>query len=462
MAKGTKTVFYCQECGTQTLKWMGRCPGCGAWNSLQEETVESTPRGQREHPRWERNKPLPITEIKPGANIRTRTENREFDRILGGGIVEGSLVLVGGEPGIGKSTLLLQVSNALSSREKTVLYVSGEESVQQSKIRAERLGASSPGLYLVSETNLDLILEYINEVNPSLVVIDSIQTVFKPEISSAPGSISQVRECAARLLVTAKSRGFAIILIGHVTKSGAIAGPRVLEHMVDTVLYFEGDRHHAFRILRAVKNRFGSTDEIGIFQMEEDGLKGVKNPSELFLSQRESGLTGSVVVPCLEGKRPILVEIQALVSHSGLAVPRRRATGLDWNRVLMLMAVLERRGGLRLQDKDVFINVVGGVKVSEPSADLGIVLAVTSNVKNSPVDPATVVMGEVGLGGEIRGVNRITQRLKEAAKLGFERAVIPEKNRDEIGKFKGLEIMTVKNIRQAMKALLGKGGVRNG
>ncbi|MFH1037588.1 MAG: DNA repair protein RadA [PVC group bacterium] len=451
-----KSAFFCQECGYRSLKWLGKCPGCGGWNTLVEETVEVEKKGTRAHPRWERQKPLPISEIKSRADIRTRTGIKEFDRILGGGIVAGSLVLVGGEPGIGKSTILLQVSNALSLSEKTVLYVSGEESVEQSKLRAERLGASSPGLYLVSETNLDLILEYIREVQPSLVVIDSIQTVFHPEVTSAPGSISQVRECAARLLVAAKSEGFAIFLVGHVTKTGAIAGPRVLEHMVDTVLYFEGDRHHAYRILRAVKNRFGSTDEIGIFQMSEGGLMEVKNPSEIFLSQREPGLTGSVVVPCLEGKRPILVEIQALTVSTGLAIPRRRATGLDVNRVLILMAVLERRAGLRLQDKDVFVNVVGGVKITEPAADLGVVAAVASNVKNAPIPPETVVLGEVGLGGEVRAVRQIEQRLKEAAKLGFERAIIPGSGADEIRKIKGLEIVPVRKIREALAAALQK------
>lgn len=427
-----KTTFSCQECGYNSLKWMGKCPGCGAWNTLVEERVEVEKKGVRAHPRWEKNRPRPITEIKFQTDIRVKTGIKEFDRILGGGIVAGSLVLVGGEPGIGKSTILLQVSNALSVSGKTVLYVSGEESVQQSKLRAERLGASSPGLFLVSETNLDLILEYIKEVQPSLVIIDSIQTVFHPEITSSPGSVSQVRECAAQLLVAAKSGGFSIFLVGHVTKTGAIAGPRVLEHMVDTVLYFEGDRHHSYRILRAVKNRFGSTDEIGIFQMSEGGLKEVKNPSEIFLSERESGLTGSVVVPCMEGKRPILVEVQALISQSGLAIPRRRATGVDLNRVIMLMAVLERRAGIRLADKDVFINVVGGVKVVEPGVDLGVLLAVASNVKNRPIDPETVVIGEVGLGGEVRAVRQIEQRLKEAAKLGFERAIIPRSNAAEI------------------------------
>ena len=445
-----KTAFFCQECGYKSLKWMGKCPGCGGWNTLVEETVEVENKKGRTPPRWDKNKPIPITEIKPQANIRTRTGIKEFDRILGGGIVAGSLVLVGGEPGIGKSTILLQVSNALSVSEKTVLYVSGEESVQQSKLRAERLGASSPGLFMVSETNLDLILEYINEVQPALVIIDSIQTVFNPEVTSAPGSISQVRECAARLLVAAKSTGFAIFLVGHVTKTGAIAGPRVLEHMVDTVLYFEGDRHHSYRILRAVKNRFGSTDEIGIFQMTEGGLEEVKNPSEIFLSEREAGLTGSVVVPCMEGRRPILVEVQALVSHSGLPIPRRRATGVDLNRVLMLMAVLEKRAGIRVADKDVFINMVGGVKVVEPGVDLGIVLAAASNVKNRPISSETVVIGEVGLGGEVRAVRQIEQRLKEAAKLGFERAIIPRSNAAKIKGIKGIKIVGVRKIREAI------------
>lgn len=451
-----KTAYSCQECGYRSLKWMGRCPGCGEWNTLVEETVEAEKKGARSHPRWEKVRPLPISEITARADIRTGSGLAEFDRILGGGVVAGSLVLVGGEPGIGKSTILLQVSNALSAAGKKVLYVSGEESVQQTKLRAERLGAASPGLYLVSETNLDLILEYIRQVGPSLVVIDSIQTVFHPEVSSAPGSISQVRECAARLLVAAKSEGFSIFLVGHVTKTGSIAGPRVLEHMVDTVLYFEGDRHHIYRILRAVKNRFGSTDEIGIFRMTEGGLEEVANPSEIFLSQREPGLTGSVVVPCLEGKRPILVEIQALTASTGLAIPRRRSTGLDVNRVLILMAVLERRAGLRLGDKDVFVNVVGGVKIAEPAADLGVVAAVASNVKNRPIPPETVLLGEVGLGGEVRAVRQLEQRLKEAAKLGFSRAVVPAAGSGAGKKIRGLEVVPVRKIRQALAAALGE------
>ncbi len=449
-----KTTFVCQECGHRSLKWMGKCPGCGGWNTLVEETVERVKKGVRAHPRWEKQQPQRISEIVAQSDLRTVTGLKEFDRILGGGVVAGSLVLVGGEPGIGKSTILLQVSNSLSGSGSTVLYVSGEESVQQTKLRAERLGASSSGLYLVSETNLNLILEYIRQVGPSLVVIDSIQTVFHPEVTSAPGSISQVRECAARLLVAAKSEGFSIFLVGHVTKTGEIAGPRVLEHMVDTVLYFEGDRHHSYRILRAVKNRFGSTDEIGIFRMSEEGLKEVKNPSEFFLSQREPGLSGSVVVPCMEGKRPILVEIQALTASTGLAIPRRRATGIDVNRVLILMAVLERRAGLRLGDKDVFINVVGGVKIAEPAADLGLAAAVASNLQNRPIPPETVIMGEVGLGGEVRAVRQIEQRLKEAAKLGFSRAIIPGAGADEIRKIRGLEIIPVRKIRQALSAAL--------
>ncbi len=449
-----KTAYFCQECGYKSLKWMGKCPGCGQWNTLVEETVEREKKAGRDHPRWEKHQPLPISEITARTDIRTGSGLKEFDRILGGGVVAGSLVLVGGEPGIGKSTILLQVSNALSAAAGTVLYVSGEESVQQTKLRAERLGASSSGLYLVSETNLDLILEYIRQVGPSLVVIDSIQTVFQPEVSSSPGSIAQVRECAARLLVAAKSEGFSIFLVGHVTKTGAIAGPRVLEHMVDTVLYFEGDRHHSYRILRAVKNRFGSTDEIGIFRMTEEGLKEVKNPSEIFLSQREPGLTGSVVVPCLEGKRPILVEIQALTASTGLAIPRRRATGIDVNRVLILMAVLERRAGLRLGDKDVFVNVVGGVKIVEPAADLGLVAAVASNLKNRPIPPETVILGEVGLGGEVRAVRQIEARLKEAAKLGFSRAIIPAAGAGEIKKIPGLEVVPVRKIREALSAAL--------
>ncbi|HPJ72516.1 MAG TPA: DNA repair protein RadA, partial [bacterium] len=335
-----KTAYFCQECGTKSLKWMGKCPGCGSWNTMVEETLEGEgATASAGPPRWERRKPVPVTEIESSRESRLETGIGEIDRLLGGGLVAGSLILVGGEPGIGKSTILLQVGNALASAGHRVLYVSGEESVSQTGLRARRLGASASDLFLVSETNLDFILSYLEESAPSLVVVDSIQTMFKPEVASAPGSIAQVRECGARLMVTAKNSGIPVILVGHVTKSGAIAGPRVLEHMVDTVLYFEGDRHHAYRILRAVKNRFGSTDEIGIFQMGEKGLREVKNPSEIFLSQRGADIPGSVVVPCLEGERPILVEVQALVTYSTLAVPRRRATGVDLNRVLMLLAV---------------------------------------------------------------------------------------------------------------------------
>jgi len=450
-----KTAFFCQDCGYKSLKWLGRCPGCGNWNSLVEETLsEDGP--AHTHPVWEKTKPLPISEIKSSENIRRKCGIGEFDRILGGGIVDGSLILVGGEPGIGKSTILLQVSEAFSRRGETVLYVSGEESVQQTKLRAERLGASSEKLFLVSETNLDLVYGYVEEIKPTLLVIDSVQTIFKPELVSAPGSVSQVRECGARLLVLAKSKGLSVFLVGHVTKSGAIAGPRVLEHMVDTVLYFEGDRNYTYRILRAVKNRFGPTDEIGIFQMTEGGLSEVKNPSEIFLSQRDCELPGSVVVPCLEGRRPILVEIQALVSHTNLALPRRRATGLDLNRVLMILAVLERRTGMRLQDKDVFVNVAGGVKVMEPAADLGVVVAIASNVKNIPVDPSTVVMGELGLGGEIRSIRQLEQRLKESAKLGFQRAIVPSNDLDSIPGPKKIGVVGVKKFDQAVAAALNR------
>ena len=450
-----KTAFFCQDCGYKSLKWLGRCPGCGNWNSLVEETLsEDGP--AHPHPVWEKTKPRPISEIKSSENIRRKCGIGEFDRILGGGIVDGSLILVGGEPGIGKSTILLQVSEAFSRRGETVLYVSGEESVQQTKLRAERLGASSEKLFLVSETNLDLVYGYVEEIKPTLLVIDSVQTIFKPELASAPGSVSQVRECGARLLVLAKSKGLSVFLVGHVTKSGAIAGPRVLEHMVDTVLYFEGDRNYTYRILRAVKNRFGPTDEIGIFQMTEGGLSEVKNPSEIFLSQRDCELPGSVVVPCLEGRRPILVEIQALVSHTNLALPRRRATGLDLNRVLMILAVLERRTGMRLQDKDVFVNVAGGVKVMEPAADLGVVVAIASNVKNIPVDPSTVVMGELGLGGEIRSIRQLEQRLKESAKLGFQRAIVPSNDLDSIPGPKKIGVVGVKKFDQAVAAALNR------
>jgi len=453
-----KKAFFCQECGTKSLKWLGRCPGCGAWNSMVEESVEpagvSSPTARRQ--RRTRVRPQPITEIEPLDRLRVPTGIGEFDRILGGGVVSGSLVLVGGEPGIGKSTILLQVSSALAASGETVLYVSGEESIQQTRLRAGRLGAKSERLLLVAETDLDQVLEDVAEFQPSLVIVDSIQTMFLPALSSAPGSIAQVRECGGRLLAAAKDGGPSVFLVGHVTKSGSLAGPRVLEHLVDTVLYFEGDRHHAYRILRAVKNRFGSTDEIGIFEMGEGGLREVLNPSEIFLSQRGRDIPGSAVVPCLEGQRPLLVEVQALVTHTSLAIPRRRATGIDLNRVLMLLAVLQGRCGVRLEERDVFVNVAGGVRVGEPAADLGVIAALFSTVRDRPLDPALVVIGEVGLGGEVRPVRQLSRRLKEAGKLGFRRAVVPAAGLKAVTDRGELELSPVSTVKQALGVLFNE------
>ncbi len=416
-----KVRFTCQQCGQESLKWMGRCPGCGEWNTMVEEgsgpSAVSLPGALVP--------PVAVTEVQGGELRRSLTGIRELDRVLGGGVVPGSVVLVGGDPGIGKSTLLLQAANQVSMN-GPVLYITGEESVEQVRLRAERLGTLSPRLYLMAETSVEAAILFIRDMCPLLVIIDSIQTMFLPELSAAPGSVGQVRECAARLVRVAKVDQIPVVLVGHVTKDGALAGPRVLEHMVDTVLYFEGDRHHAFRILRSVKNRFGATNEIGVFEMAAAGLQEVANPSQLFLQQRPRGAAGSVVVMSLEGTRPVLLEVQALVSGSGYANPRRLATGLDWNRALLMIAVLDRRGGFSLAQSDVFLNVAGGVRAEEPALDLGICLAIASSHRNRPLPVDMVVAGEVGLAGEVRAVTQLETRLKEAAKLGFRRAIVPQ------------------------------------
>ncbi|HOO12680.1 MAG TPA: DNA repair protein RadA, partial [Bacillota bacterium] len=412
-----KSVFVCQHCGYESPKWMGRCPGCGEWNTMVEEVLSKTDR-RLSHAGGEGNKPVAMDQIDLSKETRNSTGMQELDRVLGGGIVRGSLVLVGGDPGIGKSTLLLQLAGSVSSRQR-VLYVSGEESVKQVKIRGERLGISSGNIFILGETDIDIILDQVKRMTPDMIIVDSIQTVYTPEISSAPGSVSQVREVTARLLQTAKAMAIPTFIIGHVTKQGAIAGPRVLEHMVDTVLYFEGERYHSYRVIRSVKNRFGSTNEIGVFEMKDKGLVEVPNPSEFMLEGRPAGVPGTVVVCSMEGTRPMLVELQALVSLSNLGMPRRMATGIDYNRLSMLMAVMEKRLGMQLQGQDAFVNVVGGLKIDEPAVDLGIVVAVASSFRNTPVDKTAVVIGEVGLTGEVRAVNSIDRRVAEAAKLGF-------------------------------------------
>ncbi|NOZ20767.1 MAG: DNA repair protein RadA [Planctomycetes bacterium] len=446
MAKA-RTTFVCQECGAQAPKWIGRCPECGKWDTMVEER-----QGRREEPRRASitsTAPQPISSVETVSEPRVRSSIGEFDRILGGGVVVGSTVLIGGDPGIGKSTLLLQVCEMAARCGHTALYVSGEESVKQTKLRAQRLGVSSEALFVVAETSLDVILEHIGRCAPDLVVVDSIQMIYKQDLHSAPGSVSQVRECGAELVYLAKRTGIPVFLIGHVTKDGAIAGPRVLEHMVDAVLYFEGDKFHTFRMLRAVKNRFGSTNEIGIFEMHDTGLQPVANPSDIFLSKRSRQKSGSVVVPCIEGTRAFLIEIQALVATANFGTPERRVSGADRNRISMLIAVLEKRAGLQLGGCDTFVNVVGGVRIDEPAADLGIALAMASSFQERLAPNDMFVIGEVGLAGEVRPVGHVEMRIREGRKLGFRSALIPIDNAPGI-KGDGLEIIPVETIEAAL------------
>jgi DNA repair protein RadA/Sms len=424
MAKKS-TMFLCNNCGYETVRWLGRCPSCQEWNSLEEFRVE---KGKEQSGKSIKtsSEPVSITEVDPAQCIRHSTCISEFDRVLGGGIIPGSMILIGGEPGIGKSTLLLQAAWTLADSGSKVLYVTGEESVQQVSLRAARLKALDSSILVLAEHSLDTIEDAVRRLQPPFVIIDSIQTVFSDTLTSSPGTVSQIRECTARLMRIAKDTGSSILLVGHVTKDGGLAGPKTLEHMVDCVLYFEGDRHHVFRLLRCVKNRFGSTNEIGVFLMTTLGLQGVDNPSELFLSQGGISQPGSVVTTTMEGSRPLLVEIQALVASTGFTTPRRMADGLDYNRMALLMAVLEKRGGLHIQAHDIYINVVGGVQISEPAADLAVVLSAASAFRDKKLIPGLVAVGEVGLTGEIRAVSRLDQRLREAAKLGFTAAIVPE------------------------------------
>lgn len=444
----------CKSCGYESPKWMGRCPGCGEWNTMDEEVevvVQKGPRGAFQHTDNVRQKAMPISAIETMEEPRIGTDLDELNRVLGGGIVPGSLVLIGGDPGIGKSTLLLQVSALLANKGLRVLYISGEESIRQTKLRAERLGVASDELYIYAETDLSQIHETIADVEPQFVIVDSIQTVHHPEVASAPGSVSQVRECTAELMRIAKTKNIAIFLVGHVTKDGQIAGPRLLEHMVDTVLYFEGERHHTYRILRSVKNRFGSTNEIAIFEMLQAGLKEVLNPSELFLQERSKGGAGSTVVASMEGTRPILVEIQALVTPSSFNYPKRMATGIDQNRVSLLMAVLEKRMGMLLQAQDAYIKVAGGVKLDEPAIDLAVLMSIVSSYKDVAAGLSDCFIGEVGLTGEVRRVSRIEQRVGEASKLGFERAIIPSSNLGGWEYPKGIKVIGVETVSDALK-----------
>lgn len=449
-----KTSFICQSCGFSSPKWLGKCPDCDQWHSMQEERnpVSKPARWFSDTP--EDNFPRALEEISIAPDDRFSTGIGELDRVLGGGVVAGSVVLVAGDPGIGKSTLLIQAFRGADS-DNPVLYVSGEESPVQIKIRSERLGVDPRNKLILAETSLEEILKTAGSIRPRALIVDSIQTVYSSQIGSAPGTVSQIREATAQLLVFAKKNRVPTFLVGHVTKEGAIAGPRVLEHMVDTVLYFEGDKGHPYRILRAVKNRFGSTNEIGVFEMKSSGLEEVANPSELFLSERSTHVSGSVVISSMEGTRPILAELQSLISPTSFGMPRRMSIGVDPNRVSLLIAVIEKRGGLLLQGQDIFVNVVGGMRVQEPSVDLGVVIALASAFKDRPVDPHMLVFGEVGLGGEVRAVQQAEGRLREAAKMGFKRCLLPERNRERLGEIEGMDLMGVRDVRQAMEVLFG-------
>ncbi len=450
--KKSKTSFFCQHCGYMSPKWLGKCPSCNGWNCFVEELVAAADSvGSSE--RFFDGKPLPIDEVPATEGERTPTGLDEVDRVLGGGIVAGSAILIGGEPGIGKSTLMLQVMTNLAQGSRKVLYVSGEESAAQIKLRADRIGAQARDLFLLIEVSLEKILDRIKKIEPAIVVIDSIQTVYSAELMSAPGSVGQVREASSRLILAAKKSAVPVFLIGHVTKDGSIAGPKVLEHMVDTVLYFEGDSGHAYRIIRGIKNRFGPTNEIGVFEMRDRGLAEVPNPSAFFLAERPENAPGSVVVTSLEGTRPILVEIQSLVSPSNLGMPRRTAIGVDHNRVSLLVAVLDKICGLQLGGSDIFINAAGGVRVDEPAVDLGIVSAMASSFLDRPVDPRTVILGEVGLTGEVRAVSQMEARIKEAARMGFTRCLIPKTSAAQPPGLPKMDIRPIRSLAELLENL---------
>ena len=448
------TKYVCQSCGYVSPRWVGKCPNCSEWNTFVEEAPSPIRLSKKPTGAASKIEPVPMDQLDREDVPRVRTNIEEFDRVLGGGLVPGSLILLRGDPGIGKSTLMMQV--ALQLGNQIVLYITGEESVRQIKLRAERLEASATkNILLLAETNLDLILDVIERGTPDLIIVDSIQTMYRPGLESAPGSVSQVRESTALLLRLAKTRGIPIFVIGHVTKEGMIAGPRVIEHMVDTVLQFEGEAHYSYRILRALKNRFGSTNEIGIFEMHETGLREVKNPSEAFLSERRYGTSGSTVVSSIEGTRPILIEVQALVTPTSYGMPQRNTTGFDYRRLSLLLAVLEKRVGLHLGGYDVFVNIAGGVKIDEPAVDLGIATSITSSLRDVPVDSSCVAVGEIGLGGEIRTIGNIEKRVQEAAKLGFKRIVIPQNNVKGLKANGEIQIVGVDRIEKAMEELLG-------
>jgi DNA repair protein RadA/Sms len=451
----SKTAFICQACGYESPKWLGKCPDCGQWDSFAEEAEAASaggPARAMSRP-GQRARPIPIDAVELADEARVSTQIQEFDRVLGGGLVNGTLVLIGGDPGIGKSTLMLQALHGLARGGHRVLYVSGEESIRQIRLRSRRLNAVDANLLVVAEVDMDTIMGMIEAEKPDVLVVDSIQTMYNPELSSAPGSVTQVRESAVRLMLMAKRTGVPTFIVGHVTKEGAIAGPRLLEHMVDTVLYFEGDRSHVFRILRAVKNRFGSTNEIGVFEMREGGLAEVPNPSAVFLSERPDGAPGSVVTACMEGTRPILVELQALASSTNFGTPRRTILGLDPNRVALLVAVLEKRLGMHLMGHDIFMNVAGGVKVHEPAVDLAVIAAVASSFTDRPVPQDTIVMGEVGLTGEVRAVSHLETRVLETQKMGFTRALVPRGNLERLKNIPDIQVVGIRTVDQAVETL---------
>ena len=452
MAKAKKSIYFCQNCGHEESKWLGQCPMCREWNTFVEEKV-TVSKGTAAKNTVREAEVVTLSSVSTDQEDRMQTEIEELDRVLGGGVVPGSLVLVGGDPGIGKSTLLLQVCKRLSDQGRKVLYISGEESLKQIKLRANRMGTFSDHLLLLCETNLETIRQVIEREHPAVAVIDSIQTMCSEEVTAAPGSVSQVREATNTLMQIAKGLNITIFIVGHVTKEGTVAGPRVLEHMVDTVLYFEGDRHASYRILRGVKNRFGSTNEIGVFEMRETGLEEVPNPSEYMLNGRPEDASGSVVACSMEGTRPILMEIQALVCRSNFGMPRRTAAGTDYNRVNLLMAVLEKRVGLPLSNYDAYINIAGGIRMNEPAIDLGIVMAIVSSYKNQSISPGTIVFGEVGLSGEVRAVSMPEQRVAEARKLGFKTCIMPQVSKDMLKKIEGIEVIGVKSVNQAMNLI---------
>jgi DNA repair protein RadA/Sms len=457
MAKQPATIFVCQNCGDQSRKWLGQCPDCSEWNTLVEErfrpSAAAASAGSRHSGQFRGSAPVAFVQIEAQDDARTSSGIEEFDRVLGGGIVPGSLVLIGGSPGIGKSTIVLQMAEKLVGSGSKVLYVSGEESERQIKMRGERLGVNADDLFILPETNLESILAETEKLRPDLVIVDSIQTVFSQRIESAPGSVSQVREVAAQFMMFAKQSAVPVFLTGHVTKEGSIAGPKTLEHIVDTVLYFEGDRHHNHRIIRATKNRFGAANEIGVFEMTGTGLVPVGNPSELFLQERPENATGSVVTVCMEGTRPMLVEVQALVSGSKFGTGRRMTQGFDQNRASLLIAVIEKRLGLQFAGDDVFLNIAGGLEIDEPAADLGVITAIVSSFRNLQVAPDVAVFGEVGLTGEVRGVLQAQARAREAQTLGFKKLVLPESNKKGLEKLLGMRVVGVRNLNEAIEAL---------